>query len=369
MQFSNEVALCGALRSVYDGKRLAELRKHEDLVRSVTVSHDDRRVISSAKDPPPPRTKWTRRVPHTVLTGHASSPEQDATIIIWDAVRLTFERALKGHSAIIRQVDTAAGKMVSCSGDRTVKLWDLGSGTEEKTMLGHTEDVRGVALDERAEVAVSCSFDRTLRVWDLVSGTSLAELRGHTDKVFGVALDSAGARAVSCSWDMSLRVWDIAAARGLAPSPPVSRAGGLRIQASEKEVLAVAVSADGARAVSCSVDGSVRVWDLERGIQVVKCSGHTDWAWGACVADDGSVAVSCSRDCTARVWDGNSGRELRVLKHDAEVMSVALAEDGRRVITGEGKTVQVRPSFGKQGAAGSQPRTCDSQLCSCAGLG
>jgi hypothetical protein len=26
--------------------------------------------------PPPPRTKWTRRVPHPVLIGHAASPRE-----------------------------------------------------------------------------------------------------------------------------------------------------------------------------------------------------------------------------------------------------------------------------------------------------
>ena len=26
-----------------------------------------------ARQPPPPRTKWTRRVPHSVLIGHAAS--------------------------------------------------------------------------------------------------------------------------------------------------------------------------------------------------------------------------------------------------------------------------------------------------------
>jgi len=29
--------------------------------------------VSPARQPPPPRTKWTRRVPHPVLIGHAAS--------------------------------------------------------------------------------------------------------------------------------------------------------------------------------------------------------------------------------------------------------------------------------------------------------
>jgi Ca2+-dependent lipid-binding protein len=40
------------------------------------MTHADRAVgqlLVQVQDPPPPRTKWTRRVPHPVLIGHAAS--------------------------------------------------------------------------------------------------------------------------------------------------------------------------------------------------------------------------------------------------------------------------------------------------------
>ena len=35
-----------------------------------------KRIVEVAMPPPPPRTKWTRRVPHPVLIGHAASLSQ-----------------------------------------------------------------------------------------------------------------------------------------------------------------------------------------------------------------------------------------------------------------------------------------------------
>jgi len=57
--------------------------------------------------------------------------------------------------------------------------------------------------------AASGAFDKTVRIWDVASGEELSELEGHTDKIFGVAICADGRRAVSCSWDASLRVWDL----------------------------------------------------------------------------------------------------------------------------------------------------------------
>jgi len=38
--------------------------------------HRARKGLQTLSFPPPPRTKWTRRVPHPVLTGHVSSPRR-----------------------------------------------------------------------------------------------------------------------------------------------------------------------------------------------------------------------------------------------------------------------------------------------------
>ena len=55
---------------------------------------------------------------------------------------------------------------------------------------------------------------------------------------------------------------------------------------------AVAVSADGRRAVSGGDDGTVRVWDLDAGTVLHTLTGHDGWVGAVAVSADGRRAVS-----------------------------------------------------------------------------
>ena len=126
-----------------------------------------------------------------------------------------------------------------------------------------------------------------------------------------------------------------------APAQPVSKTqAALQMRGHEKEVLDVALTADGSRAVSGSVDGTMRIWDVGSGTQVAKCEGHGEWVTGVAVTPSGSLAASCGRDGSVRLWT-LAGREVRKLQHTGEVMGVGLAPDGGRVCSAQGKLVLV----------------------------
>jgi len=78
-------------------------------------------------------------------------------------------------------------------------------------------------------------------------------------------------------------------------------------------VTGVAVSGDGRRAVSASVDRTLKVWDLETGLEVRTLFGHSDPVGGVAVSADGGRAVSASWDQTLKVWDLETGLEVRTL--------------------------------------------------------
>ncbi len=126
--------------------------------------------------------------------------------------------------------------------------------------------------------------------------------------------------AVSASGDNTLKVWDLESGLELQTlaghSAPVS---------------GVAVTADGRRAVSASWDDTLKVWDVESGHELRRLAGPSD---GVALTADGRRAVSASGDNTLKVWDVESGQELRTLAgHSDSVRSVALTADGRRAVS------------------------------------
>jgi WD40 repeat protein len=155
-------------------------------------------------------------------------------------------------------------------------------------------------------------------------GPMLRILEGHTDCVRAVALSADGKRAVSGSGDNTLRVWDL-------EGNQVPRI----LEGHTDEVYGVALSADGKRAVSGSRDFTVRVWDLEGNQPPRILEGHTDWVLAMALSADGKRAVSGSRDSTVLVWDLEGNQPSRLLEgHTGSVNAVALSADGKRVVSG-----------------------------------
>jgi WD40 repeat protein len=79
------------------------------------------------------------------------------------------------------------------------------------------------------------------------------------------------------------------------------------------------------------------------GAELACFRGHTEGVNSVAVAPDGRRIVSGSHDRTVRVWDAQSGVELACLSgHTSSVLSVAFAPDGRRIVSGShDQTVRV----------------------------
>ncbi|MEG3950253.1 hypothetical protein QUA02_13965, partial [Microcoleus sp. SVA1_A4] len=71
-------------------------------------------------------------------------------------------------------------------------------------------------------------------------------------------------------------------------------------------------------------------------------AGHTDGIKAVAIAPDGKRVISASGDKTLKIWDIKSGTELRTLiGHTGEVWGVAIAPDGKTAISASGDKLKI----------------------------
>jgi WD40 repeat protein len=171
-------------------------------------------------------------------------------------------------------------------------------------------------------------------------GPLMFTLANHSARVRSLALSPDGARAVSASDDHTLKVWDLE--RGTLERTLTGHSDVVR---------AVALLPDGERAVSASDDHSLRVWDLSSGREEASIDTQLDWIRGLVVLPRTSLVASISDDRTIRIWDLFQGKVVRTLRgHTAEVNSIARMPDGESLVTaGDDRTVRIwAPSGGSE---------------------
>src|SRR5262249_34260068 len=100
-------------------------------------------------------------------------------------------------------------------------------------------------------------------------------------------------------------------------------------------VNAVAMSGDGTRALSGSVDETLKVWDLTSGRLLHTVEGHAASVWAVAMSGDGTRAVSGSYDKTLRVWDLTSGGVVATFAADYPLFCCASSPRGETVVAGD----------------------------------
>ncbi|KAG2742989.1 WD40 repeat-like protein, partial [Suillus brevipes Sb2] len=123
--------------------------------------------------------------------------------------------------------------------------------------------------------------------------THRQKFEGHTSRIWGVIHLPGGQRIITCSEDGSLRVWNMKSGKQI----------GEDWRDGDSAVWGIALSPDGKKVASGSDDGAVRLWDIEACKVVTKWTGHTRLVSSVCWSPDGRRVLSGSNDGTARQWD------------------------------------------------------------------
>jgi WD40 repeat protein/serine/threonine protein kinase len=265
-----------------------------------------------------------------------ASGSGDAAIKLWDLPTGREVLTLRGHAGGVRSLAFSPDghRLLSASADGTVRIWDARPSEGEPdhsslTLPGHTGAVNNVAFHPQdPRLLASAGADGTILLWDARSGKSLqirntqsGNLQGLAFSPDGQRLAFGGGRSAERGW--TARIWDATTWQDIPPWP----------LATEDGVRSVAFSPDGRLlAAGCYSKKPLTIWEAGSGKPLLKLPNP--WVTASVAfRPDGRWLAAANFDGTVQVWDVATGEEVvrPPLRHGAAATSVAFRSDGKRL--------------------------------------
>jgi len=296
---------------------------------------------------------------------HVAAGTERGRILLVDAGARRVERELDGHTGpVLALAFTPDGStLASASQDDRVLLWDLVGAAPPRELANQGEDVEDVAISadglrvafgDRAGVVVVVelatgalvAFDRPERKDGVVG---LGFLGGSGDLVVAYAtglvkrLEPATLVELASAHPSRTGISDLALAPGgdelaLACGTALVRLGAVDLAPRgslgpfARQLRALAYSPDGRILASCAHDEALRLWDVQRGLELEAFLGHEDDLNAVAFLGDGSELASAAGDGSLRLWS-RSGAAVHTLVDGREwIEGLALAPDGKRAL-------------------------------------
>lgn len=238
-------------------------------------------------------------------------------------------RELAVHDGPIRGLAFSpdGSMLVSGGQDNVLKVWDLTSDRVEATLRGHASHVRDCVFTPDGKRVLSAGRDQVVKLWQLDTAEQyvLGGQDGATDAVLAAHFSPDGRQIVTANRDRSATLWST------SERQPVQHfAEGHDFLASSAIFFA-----SGARLATGAGDGTVRLWDVATGTQLLQLD-DTGRTAALAVSPDGRLIATGSAHTDVVVWDAESGEQVAVLKaHEAAVTALAFSPDGRTLASGD----------------------------------
>ncbi|KAH9507523.1 WD REPEATS REGION domain-containing protein [Bulinus truncatus] len=235
--------------------------------------------------------------------GLSLSGSKDMCILLYNYSNKKPLEKWKGHTGPVTKViyGSSCNGIFSASRDQTIKLWERGNVHFKKEFAGHSLVVTAIHLNEDNSLLCSGSRDNTVKLWDVERATCIKTNSIAQNLVTDLKFIPKTSLIVQTGEDKEIRVFD---ARTLQPAYSLPKKQYIQMSCD--------VSSDGNYVVSSSNGFSgngCEIWDIRARKLVKELYGHRE-AVEACLflpASNAGHVITASRDCSVRVWNVNSG--------------------------------------------------------------
>ncbi len=290
---------------------------------------------------------------------------EEGTIELRQSADESLVRVFRGHTGPVRSMSLSADGawLLSGSSDKTLRLWEVTTGRCLRTLKGHTDPISGVYLSEDARWALSCSTGRSLRLWRLgpltdpqrrfVAPILLCQVTTSEEasRIQNQFVELALKARMALASEQYVEALQCARAARQLPGYRLTRellelwnrigrrcirkacADGWCLHVFEGhtgEVRSVAFCGTDPKIVSGGVDGTIRFWSTEGGVQLAVVAAHKDWITKVECSPRGDILATAGHDRAIRLWRCQDQAVLGSLEGiSAPINDLVFSLDGR----------------------------------------
>lgn len=245
-------------------------------------------------------------------------------------------------------------------------------------LKGHTRPLTMVKYNREGDLLFTCAKDNKPNVWWVENGERLGTFNGHQGSVYNCDINFNSTRLLTGSSDRDCKLWDVKTGKELFSWGHKSGVRACQFAHGERMFLSVQdntfsqtptifiynlaedlkdQTSEPVRAMTCPAsrinealwgalnqtvisgheDGSLRLWDVETGKEVLKVHDHKKSVNSLQFNADGTMILTASSDGTSKLYDAKTLQLQKTYTSDRPLNSASISPLLPHVIVGGGQ--------------------------------
>ncbi|KAF9957304.1 hypothetical protein BGZ72_001942 [Mortierella alpina] len=268
----------------------------------------------------------------TKIAVHCNNSDCVDDLYIWDIQSRDSFNHYQGHRLSAPSfVFSPKGDNIACFGtnDGTVKLWNTDTAEFRHVLGSKSEGCLAVSFSPKGDLIATGGRDQIVRLWDVETGMCRGSMRGHNGIIRTVAFSVDGRLIASSGDDMRVRLWEVETGTSRTDSSGFSHT-----------LFSVGPSREGDSIISVKGGDTVQLWNIQTGEQ--STTQHGNPYLSAALSPSGQQMASGTIEGKIRLRNLENGYCSSVsIGSGAAVNSIAYSPNGDQIASGSGSTVKI----------------------------
>ena len=164
--------------------------------------------------------------------------------------------------------------------------------------------------------------ENNITILDIITKEVKNKWQGHNNLISSVAFSPDDKKIVTASYDGTIKIWDVETGEELITSEKVG-----------ESLTSANFSPDGKYVISSFYDGTISIWDVETGKEIEKHFGHQSKVNYVNFSNDGKRLVSVSDDETIRLWNVEKFNGSNIITTNNYLSNIDISPDRNQIVT------------------------------------